>query len=540
MANMNNVELFEEKRQEALATLVKLGVAEYVRDLELYHGRAGEDGKEWSVDMHHKSNGDNIFDIEGVYTGNKSLAEEFADYGVKIGKGEKVELHRIVSTDNDAVIFNDNRIDSLSENEIKEYREAIKVLQCLKTSADVSVKFEYRKFIPILDKIIQRHGKDLIATEYVSSMINELQTSVNHVDGLEQFASDYISAWNTKVILGRCPDVLLDAYEYERNHVPCGEKFVPISREYFAAWCSMNHIVGVKTATARSRVGHGCRDVYFLFDMKKIMTEKQKGLMLSQLIGEYHDITDVLDKMMLNNPRAEKVFFKGSSKEILKSLANNGELKQLYDMPARTLWEGWTVGQHTQAVMDFFDKYYKDDVPERLKPFIKVCLAVHDIGKGYLEANDKGNKAKESYFNLHCAQKVYDELHLAPEYRKIINFVIDDSQKITTDFVMERDEKKVLFTRLRNGCRQAFVNAFGREPSPNEIEGLKNICIIMQECDSGAYTRYANIEENGAIIGGGNKRFDNSFVLNERDEPRLKCFMDEPVKNTNYESTRSL
>ena len=52
--------------------------------------------------------------------------------------------------------------------------------------------------------------------------------------------------------------------------------------------------------------------------------------------------------------------------------------------------------------------------------------------------------------------------------------------------------------------------------------GLLRICVVIQECDSGAYTRYAKIPEGRITVTGANDKFTNSFELNSRGDPRLK------------------
>ena len=73
---------YEQERKQAIAKLVELGVAEYVNDLDLYHGRAAT-GKPWEVDPKFKNGGNktgnhNVNAIDGLYLANKTIATEFA------------------------------------------------------------------------------------------------------------------------------------------------------------------------------------------------------------------------------------------------------------------------------------------------------------------------------------------------------------------------------------------------------------------------------------------------------------------------------
>lgn len=70
-------------RQEAIAVLVELGVCRYLKDIDLYHGRANSDGKRFSV-RNLDNSGDNtgnrnVSSMSGLYTAQKDIATEFAE-----------------------------------------------------------------------------------------------------------------------------------------------------------------------------------------------------------------------------------------------------------------------------------------------------------------------------------------------------------------------------------------------------------------------------------------------------------------------------
>jgi hypothetical protein len=93
--------------------------------------------------------------------------------------------------------------------------------------------------------------------------------------------------------------------------------------------------------------------------------------------------------------------------------------------------------------------------------------------------------------------------------------------------ILKKGDIHLLESRLEDSCRNAFHKAFGRMATDKEIKGLKKICTILQSCDSGAYTRYANVNEGNIHVSGANDRFTESFIINKRGNPRIKVFEDE-------------
>ena len=114
-------------RLEAMNALCKHGVFKRVADLQLYHGRSNTDGQKFAVSARY----DNRFNPEGLpnlnhgvpalsTTTDPNIAKEFAEVRVendryRRGKTASVaEIHRIVSNDPDAVIFDDEAMTAIA------------------------------------------------------------------------------------------------------------------------------------------------------------------------------------------------------------------------------------------------------------------------------------------------------------------------------------------------------------------------------------------------------------------------------------------
>jgi|688.fasta_scaffold06320_1 hypothetical protein len=102
-----------------------------------------------------------------------------------------------------------------------------------------------------------------------------------------------------------------------------------------------------------------------------------------------------------------------SAKEILDIFSENAEIKEYYSKPAGVI-EGYTVGQHTEMVLELaqsYRTYFKPQISEYLKwgEFL-LFLALHDIGKGVSKeiVSDASKASKE--LELETSQKILTKI----------------------------------------------------------------------------------------------------------------------------------
>ena len=139
-------DIFEYEKKKAIAILVSLGAAKYVRDLDLYHGRAG-DGGHWEVSpaFNNGSNNTgnhNVYSVSGLYSGDYETAKEFAEKRVARGNGSVAEVHKIVSINKDAIIFDFSFDKSkLTEEEKNMYYSALNTLCSFGISEALPIKY---------------------------------------------------------------------------------------------------------------------------------------------------------------------------------------------------------------------------------------------------------------------------------------------------------------------------------------------------------------------------------------------------------------
>jgi len=514
--------------------LVKLGAVEYVRNLDLYHGRAG-DGSQWKVEVDYNNSGNetghyNLHDVSGLYVGSKNVAEEFSL--ARAGGKHVPETHKIVSLDADAVVFNANFSTSeLNDEEKQAFYSAMKVLTSFTVSELDPLQFEYKDAWDIVVKksndVRKRLGINQISRKAEKIIIEELKQDKNiqkifnfSTRSLNKCICDIISAFNTKIFLNYYPSYAIDSYlqgDKVIKYSDSNEEYL-FNSKYVSAWCFNNHIVGyqqkVDSATLKKTI-----KMCHMFDTKKIMEEKQYGEMVQTMMQRYGELTLNLDNLI--NKETAEFLSSASSKEVMDFINQYPNCKELYDKSSY-IFEGWSVGQHTQAVIEFFDKYYQDEVPTKLKSFMKILILAHDIGKAY----SKEHNVSQKVGNLKEIHNVYEALNIKEPFTRLIEFITNDAQLFTSAILLKRGDKYSTFSRLIGACNQVFKEVFGRLPKKAEIKGLVSLCITLQACDSGSYTRYATIQEGNKFVTGVNDRFTASFKLNKRGNPRLIEFED--------------
>ena len=171
------------------------------------------------------------------------------------------------------------------------------------------------------------------------------------------------------------------------------------------------------------------------------------------------------------------------------------------------VWEGFTVGQHTETCLRVFANSHQINVHEDIVPLIKLAIISHDIGKGVLRNTAESKKEA----NLKHAKKFYDKIELPEDLQKILLYVIGDSQDFTTAYYVNKDRSAI--EGLRKDIEERLNGTLKRKLKPSEIGGLIEVCKILQACDSGAYTRYGVTRGgDGLYYYNGNDEFTKNFT----------------------------
>lgn len=228
---------------------------------------------------------------------------------------------------------------------------------------------------------------------------------------------------------------------------------------------------------------------YFFWSLDKVNTKSFIEKQIQRNQSRYGSITE-----QLKNAVAKKqvnVALTGTSPQdtidfLVKQVP---ELKNFYNLNDGN-WEGFSIGQHTESVLRVFEDSFSSEVPTAIIPFIKIMLALHDVGKGKSRAEfSRGSdeqKQAEMRYTADMINKVGAALGISSKNCDFMRFIIQDSQKYTTDYYIRHDVTAL--DRMNSECIKIYNKTFGHEPSHSDLVGIKSLATILQTCDSGAYS----------------------------------------------------
>ena len=162
-------------------------------------------------------------------------------------------------------------------------------------------------------------------------------------------------------------------------------------------------------------------------------------------------------------------------------------------------------------MLNYFDDVWADEVPSEIIPVMKLAILVHDLGKA--EAAARGEKDRQKDYNVAYAREYMRRIGVEPGMNELIVGMIGKGQELTTEAFIESKKPEELRRKeaeLRAFCRGIMGNYLGREATKEEIEGMERMCVILQTCDSGAYTSRATTRVGGARMRNAGA-FDQSF-----------------------------
>ena len=167
-------------------------------------------------------------------------------------------------------------------------------------------------------------------------------------------------------------------------------------------------------------------------------------------------------------------------------------------------------------------------------PVIKIAILSHDIGKGYATDASSMWYGKHKQANQMVAHDLYKELEIDAKYIKLLDFIFTEGQDFTSQYYFGKGDnaqnKEEIDVKMKEVCENILRQTFKSDVTDYEICSLQKLCITLQQCDSGAYTRFATINggQNGFYLGGSD-RFTKSFTIGKDGNPRLKTYQDEQI-----------
>ena len=166
------------------------------------------------------------------------------------------------------------------------------------------------------------------------------------------------------------------------------------------------------------------------------------------------------------------------------------------------LWEGFTLGEHTESVMLFFQENFVNKLPcdKTTKAIIDLIIFCHDIGKVQeKELESFGKKLSFQYkFEIYNQKTLafLNDFKLKEKNKLILSYLITSiakklEQLTTSYYVLDNDGALPTLDEYS----QKLLVGCGFEGTKTETDGLTTIARILQTCDGGAYTIYGKTRD---------------------------------------------
>ena len=526
------------ERSEGYRAVQRLKAAGLLKDFnsdEMYHGRTAKAGEgDWHVDRHY----DNAGNATGHANINKVAALNVAEIGVakdyarlrSTHEGGKGELYRIQSSDPDAVVIDRHfSFKTGPDGKKRTSAEQAKIREDLiKTMPDladaVPLDFGQRK---ALDKtppsaFYKIAGKKPWAEQYFTA---DDVTKICEQTGLaSSTVRKMCEALNTRQMIVQDPGFAARNFLIARKVCKPNEKYpgALLSQEYFASWSQSTHTIGVNRRVKSPHIRRSFR-ASFLFELGKVDSaenlEAQResrwrrtgrvALRMERLMGREKSDTPYFQRI-LRNPNTD-------SRKLVEEAKKVGNYKRIFESDSGVK-EKYTLQEHTETVLRNFDENYADKVPAKLVPLMHLALLVHDIGKP--EAARNGEKSNQKVYNDKEASRFMKQIGIGPHTSELVRGMIGHAQELTTKGFIKGDAKAR--AELDKYCRQMLVNLGIQNPTKDDIGGMRDLCLMIQACDSAAYTTMARTRDVKTNItyrnlGSFNKSFMEPTGQNKRD-----------------------
>lgn len=513
---------------KAVDTLVRLGFL--VKADVLYYGRVNFDGSKWSADELLGDPSDRSI-LSTYPTIKVDRTAEIANRRARmmsVKEGGEPEVHEIVTSPNSYIVnvmFDES---NLTEDQLREFKQALRVLVSFHISKFDPALFSERKYYVGIFKCIEdymvENALDFCSNECLDKLCEEyIRDNPDILKGYgaretltaEQIHSLFIKIGggiNSRKCCLEYPAYIINKFATQqgsntsnvmRQTIDGKEILFPVSMQYIASWLSANGIVG--TCGQMGNVASDEREMsYSLFDLSDI-SERREGDKLQSIMNECSAIAELLSNVT-GIEGLDDFLRNGTPEEILEYFKDNEELAELYKVVPGHIWERFSIGEHTEAVLRGFESTFEDKIPPELLPFVKILMISHDLGKGLAGVP----RYKEKEKNAEISKVLFERLGIPQNIQALMNFIVNESQTYTTDHYVCQNPN--MSEKLRTLCAEKLEELFGKS-SEELVTGLVRICEILQTCDSGAYTLYGitRDEKTGHYYYNGNANWTKGF-----------------------------
>lgn len=165
------------------------------------------------------------------------------------------------------------------------------------------------------------------------------------------------------------------------------------------------------------------------------------------------------------------------------------------------LWEGFTLGEHTESVMLFFKENFADTCPcnKTTQAMMNLIIFCHDIGK--VEEKDKemySHVSLQEKFDFYEKNTILflNDLEIEQDnvcvLAKLINYLTQSLEQVTTNYYVA---KNLDLLPVLDEYSLKVLEKCGLDNSQKMVDGLSVMARVLQTCDGGAYTIYGKTRD---------------------------------------------
>ena len=542
---------FELKRcYDAAKKLKRTGSLIPAAGLDLYHGRAFEG--DFTVDPFFNNSG-NSTGNHNVNKGEKALhvashqtAKEFANARA-LRKGTEAEIVKMTIPDQEASFFDCSQNPADSANHVEENRQSfaeslpdpitstilsIEDYQSIDHRALDSLMKHAAKYpiipkerVPEIAKIL--HISEEGASKIIGS-INVRSTVLTSTDPHRRMADNIFGLLDYPGDVVEIPVTVLGATkdgQQTRQVMQC-----PINREYIHQWMRDMHIIGIKCNVNSATLGFKTlTDAYEVFSLDEIKSVEQREAAKESRKRIFGSATLRIHRL-LNKPEAANetplsylnMDRRITPHELIDSAKKvSPKYRKLFESDAGVS-QGLTIEEHTETTLELFDNSYKSNLPRSVFDLGRLCLLVHDIGKG--EARKQGKE--QNNFNAQRSAEFLQSIGAPQEMITAIPLIITEGMDAAHGAVVEKTPQAQ--ARLWVVCCKITQALFHINERSEDYQGcvktLYHLCRTLMECDGASYSQYAVTRKSKDNLRhrNNNTRFGATFNSNNEGYIRAK------------------
>lgn len=498
--------------------------------MHLYHGQVNMNGQQFQVVPKFSNAGNatgnaNVNAMAGLHTSSEDVARRFADarfsdkkwdveHAGGIMKG-KPEVHRILASAPDCYFFDLDEYFGLDKEERKKVDAVFGNLVIRYSMSEIMPwKFEDREQIEMVHNAIKKYllsnKKYQLGEEDIDKICKGLGNGVSK-DLVYERASNHNTAF---MALNGNIGYLIYSFAFangaKRQYVNGDlEKRIPMNMEFVGALADKIGIIGVKGGVRSATLGEEITD-YFIFETDKVNTEAFVKKQQQKRVETFGAIAEILENCVAKKEDFD-FLVDSTPEETMAWLQNKIPQLQKYYQKSAGVWEGFSIGEHTETVLRVLEDSFANDVPPELLPFIKLTIAMHDVGKG--EARERGiyDHDKEMEITKQLTEKAMAELGMDDRMVDLMEYLFHGAQYRTGDYYFKKDDSAL--AEAKEDGYYYLARIVGHEATSKQADGVVELAKTLQTCDSGAYTRMGVTRDKDTDVYyyNGNDRFTKSM-----------------------------